>query len=152
VSLRVAVALAAALLCAGCSTADANPTPDNPDFTCSFTHPSQSWNSLRKLPAPLRAYVRDKVGPIADRGKFFNAGDVIQKPAPFNRFIRAGKIGERWFLWYEHGGFAYWRQILIFGSDPSGRPRVVAEKHGDMQSSLCAQTDALLDSAVKPAP
>jgi hypothetical protein len=152
VSLRLAGALAVALLSAGCGTADATATPPNPDFTCSFTHPSKSWNALRKLPSPLRAYIRDKVGPMADRGKFFNAGDVVQKPAPFNRFIRGGEIGERWFLWYEHGGFAYWRQILIFGSDPSGTPHVVAEKHGDMQSTLCAQTDALLDSSASKGP
>jgi hypothetical protein len=150
--MRLAATVALGLLCAGCTTADATTTPANPDFTCSFTHPSKSWTSLRKLPRPLRAYIRDKIGPMADRGAFFNAGDVVTKPAPFNRFIRAGEIGERWFLWYEHGGFAYWRQILVFSSDPSGTPHVIAERHGDMQSSLCAQTDALLDSASRSSP
>jgi hypothetical protein len=83
---------------------------------------------------------------MADRGEFFNAGDVVERPAPFDRFIRGGEIGEKWFVWYEHGGIAYWKQILIFGSDPSGTLHVIAEAHGTGQVGLCAQTDRLLDT------
>jgi len=120
--------------------------PVNPDFTCTLSHRSTSMDSLKKLPGPIQKALHDRVGEMADRGEFFNAGDVVQHPAPFDRFIRGGEIGERWYVWYEHGGIAYWKQILIFGSDPSGTPRVIGEAHGVGQSGLCAQTDYLLDS------
>jgi len=148
VTLRGAAAVTAALLCAGCSTADATPTEVNPDFTCSFTHPSRSVNSLKKLPRVVRNHVKTKVGDIADRGQFFNAGDVVVRPAPFNRFIRGGTLGGGYFLWYEHGGFAYWKQIVLFDR----RGTVIAEAHGGSQTGMCAQTDALLDSGVAKAP
>ncbi|HEX2593936.1 MAG TPA: hypothetical protein VHL34_20720 [Rhizomicrobium sp.] len=140
--MRTSAALAIGLLLPGCNTADATPPKDaNPDFTCTLAHPSKSVNTLRKLPSPVKVYVKAKVGTIADRGQFFNAGDVVTKPAPFNRFIRGGGIGDGYFLWYEHGGFAYWKQIVPL--DRSGV--VIAEAHGH---DLCADTDALLD---KPA-
>ncbi len=145
---RLAAAAIVVLTCAGCSTADATSTPANPDFTCTFSHPSRSVNSLKKLPAVVRSYVHDKVAPIADRGQFFNAGDVVSRPAPFNRFIRGGTLGNAYFLWYEHGGFAYWRQIVLL--DRKGV--VIAEAHGSGQDGMCARTDALLDSGRKPAP
>jgi len=148
---RAVVLSVATLLFAGCSTADATPRASNPDFTCSFSHPSKSVNSLKRLPSPLRKYIKAKIGPMADRGQFFNAGDVVQRPAPFNRFIRGGTIGERWFLWYEHGGFAYWKDIVLFGSDPSGTPHVIAEAHAS-GGDLCAQTDGLLDNPSKTPP
>jgi hypothetical protein len=142
---RVAVLALTALLTAGCSTADATPSdPANPDFTCTLSHPSKSVNSLRRLPAPVRAFVKAHVGAIADRGQFFNSGDVITKPAPFNRFIRGGSIGDKYFLWYEHGGFAYWKQIALLDKTSA----LVAEAHGG--HDLCADTDALFDKAAKP--
>jgi len=137
--LRAAALTCAALLAAGCSTADATTDASNPDFTCALSHPSKSVSSLKRLPAPVRTYVKAKVGAIADRGAFFNAGDVVTRPAPFNRFIRGGSIGDAYFLWYEHGGFAYWKQIVLL--DRNGA--VLAEAHG--AADLCGQTDALLD-------
>jgi hypothetical protein len=145
---RAGIALAAALVLAGCSTADATTTPADPDFTCSFTHPSRSVASLKRLPGTVKSYIRTTVREIADRGAFFNAGDVVTRPAPFNRFIRGGTLGSGTFLWYEHGGFAYWKQIVLF--DRKGK--VIAEAHGGGQAGMCAQSDALLDSTRKPAP
>jgi hypothetical protein len=144
---RVAALALTALLTAGCSTADATPG-DNPDFTCTLTHPSKSVNSLRRLPGPVKAYVKAHVGAIADRGQFFNSGDVVTRPAPFNRFIRGGSIGDKYFLWYEHGGFAYWKQIVLL--DRQGA--VAAEMHGGGAGGMCAQTDALLLGMEKPPP
>jgi len=130
-----------------CGCAGAKPEPPNPDFSCTFTHPSKSVDSLKKLPGPIQKALHDRVGEMADRGEFFNAGDVVQRPAPFDRFIRGGEIGEKWFVWYEHGGIAYWKQIVIFGSDPSGAPHVIGEAHGTGQDGLCVQTDRLLDQS-----
>lgn len=150
---RAATLALTATLFAGCTTADATPPSDNPDFSCTLRHPSKSVASLKKLPAPVRAYIKDKVGEIADRREFFNAGDAVTRPGPFNRFIRGGTISdsngtEHWFLWYEHGGFAYWRQIEIFKRDTvTGAAHLNAEQHGGRD--LCADTDALLDKAAK---
>jgi hypothetical protein len=144
---RTAALVFAGLLAAGCTTADAKATQDNPDFTCSLTHASSSVNSLQGLPAPVRAYIKDKVGPMADRGAFFNAGDVVLKPGPFDRFIRGGRADGHWFVWYEHGGFAYWKQIVIFRVDANGKAWPLAEAHGGRD--LCSDTDALLDRTAK---
>ena len=128
----------------GCTAA--TPTePANPDFTCSFSHRATSLDSLKKLPRAIQTALHDRVGEMADRGEFFNAGDVVTRPAPFDRFIRGGEIGERWYVWHEHGGIGYWKQILLFGSDPSGAAHVIAEAHGTGSESLCVQTDRLLD-------
>ena len=92
------------MLCAGARATAANP---DPDISCKFRHASKSVASLAKMPGPIRAFVSAKIGPMADRGQFFNATDVVERPAPFDRFIRGGTIGQHWFLWYEHGGIAY---------------------------------------------
>ena len=133
-----------------CGCAGAKPVePPNPDFNCTFTHPSKSVDSLKELPGPIQKALHDRVGDMANRGEFFNSGDVVEGPAPFDRFIRGGEIGERWFVWYEHGGIAYWKQILIFGSDPSGTPRVIAQAQGGGAGGLCAQTDQLLSGLAR---
>ena len=137
-------ALLLALGLSSCTSAKPVESP-NPDFTCTLSHRSTSVATLKALPGPLQKSLHNLVGEMADRGEFFNNGDVVTKPAPFDRFIRGGEIGEKWYVWYEHGGIAYWKQILIFGSDPSGTPRVVAQAHATSSESLCAQTDRLLD-------
>ena len=48
---------------------------------------------------------------------------------------------------YEHGGIAYWKQIVLFGSDPSGTPHVVAQARAT--GDLCSQTDRLLDGQTR---
>lgn len=144
---RIIALTLAAVLAAGCTTADAKVPADNRDFTCRLEHASRSVHSLRQLPAPIRIYIKDKIGPMADRGAFFNAGDVVIRPGPFDRFIRGGQADGHWFLWYEHGGFAYWKQIVIFRITADGKARANAESRGG--GDLCAATDALLDKADK---
>jgi hypothetical protein len=136
---RAAAGLLAAALAFG--SAAANPSA-NPDFTCTLRHKTHDVESLKQLPASIRTLLRGQIGVMADRGEPFNATDVISQPAPANRFIRGGQVGARWFVWYEHGGIAYWKQILIFGSDPSGTPHVIARAIG--RGDLCRQTDGLV--------
>jgi hypothetical protein len=137
------IALAASLALSGAAYAA---EPD-PDFTCSLRHPAKSADSLTRLPQPVRFYIqnsRPKIGAMADRGAFYNATDVIVKPGPSNRFIRGGTIGDKYFLWYEHGGIAYWKTIVILTADAAGAPAVVAEQNGGFPDGLCAATDALV--------
>jgi hypothetical protein len=139
-----AAALVAIVLMSGACVAKPADVSLDAAFTCRLAHPSTSVASLAKMPAPIRKFIAEHIGPMADRGEFFNATDDIIKPGPANRFIRGGEIGERWFLWYEHGGIAYYRNVVLFGSDPSGTPRVIAEEQGLWSDNLCALTDALL--------
>jgi hypothetical protein len=148
---RIALAvLAATALISGASAASAaNPADKSLEaqFTCRLAHPSKSVASLAKMPTPIRAYIDEHIGPMADRGQFFNSTDVVMTPGPANRFIRGGEIGERWYLWYEHGGIAYFRNVVLFGSDPSGTPHVIAQEQGLWSDNLCALTDALFSHA-----
>jgi hypothetical protein len=92
------------------------------------------------LPAPFRAQVDHNLSPMADRGGAFNATDVFTKDAQSRRFIRAGETDGRRFVWYEQGGIAYWKQIVLF--ERSGRS--LASRAG-WNGDLCQETDRLLD-------
>ena len=142
---RTALAASFLIGASGCASTRP-PAPPDPDFSCVLTHPSTSVGSLKQLPTPIRKALNDLVGEMADRGEFFNNGDVVTKPAPFARFIRGGQIGENWYVWHERGGIAYWLQITLFGSDPSGTAHVTAMAHIAQAGQLCTETDRLLDN------
>ena len=147
--MRVAAAVLAAMALASGAARAANPADATLEeaFACHLAHSSKSVASLEKMPEPIRTYISQHIGPMADRGEPFNATDVVMTPRPANRFIRGGEIGERWFLWYEHGGIAYYRNVILFGSDPSGTPHVIATEQGLWTDNLCALTDALFRQA-----
>ena len=131
------------LVLTACASAK-DAAPADPNLTCTLRHGGTRVESLKGLPPAIRSALFKLAGEMADRGEFFNAGDVVEKPAPFNRFIRGGAIGGYWFVWYEHGGIAYWHQISIFALDPNGRVHVVANQTAT-QRDLCAVTDGLLE-------
>jgi len=139
-----AVALVLTAGCAGAKPARPSPQPAPAGSDCALTHTSRDVLSLKKLPASIRAALIKTAGGMADRGAFFNATDVVVKPAPFSRFIRAGHTQGTWYVWYEHGGFAYWRQVVLFMIDPAGHVHTKANQTAHGQD-LCAMTDALLD-------
>jgi hypothetical protein len=146
---RAAAGIALALLLCGCASAkparpEPSPQPVPAGADCVLKHASHDVLSLKKLPANIRDALTKLAGGMADRGQFFNATDVVVKPAPFNRFIRGGETQGKWYVWYEHGGIAYWRQIVLFAIDPSGTVHV--EKNITARGAdLCEATDALLD-------
>lgn len=144
--------LAAGLCACQSSSAPADenaPAVDDKDISCTFTHPEIDAASLKQLPKPVRDYIKSTIGEIADRGEFFNVGDAISRPAPFDRFIRGGTLttsaGDRYFYWNEHGGIAYWKQIVVLSKSADGKAVLFAQKHAEFGSDLCAQTDALVD-------
>ena len=116
----------------------------NPAFTCKLRHKTTNIDSLRRYPPNIRSYLKKQFEPMADRGQPFNDTDVVTHPAPFARFIRGGKAGSYWFLWYEHGGIAYWKKIEIFEVGRHGSVGAVANAMAN-SGSLCAATDHLLD-------
>jgi hypothetical protein len=137
-------ALAALLALSGC--ASAGTAPADPNLNCRLHQPVSYVDSLRRLPPVIQDALKRTVGAMADRGEFFNAGDVVTKPGPFNRFIRGGTVRGFWFVWYEHGGFAYWHQVVIFAPDPTDKTRIVLlTNQPAKQGDLCAETDRLLE-------
>jgi hypothetical protein len=104
------------------------------------------YDTLKTLPAPFRAQVDHNISGMADRGGAFNATDVIMRPGFARRFIRAGETNGRRFIWYEQGGIAYWKQIVLF--ERSGKK---IESRAGWNNDLCHETDKLLDGA-KPVP
>jgi hypothetical protein len=141
-------ALVALLLlgAAGCASATPPPAPPppNPNLTCTLQHRGSRVDSLKALPAPVRAALKQLTGAMADRGEFFNAGDFVTKPGPFKRFIRGGFGGGHWFVWYEQGGIAYWHQVVVFGGDLKAPPLFNGRS---TMADLCAMTDSVLDGA-----
>ena len=136
---------ALAFLLLACGTAVASEQPSSPNFTCKLSHPATMYDSLKLLPPVLATALHDKIGPMADRGEFFNATDVIIKPGPGRRFIRAGKSGGTWFAWYEQGGIAYYQSVVLFTGDGRRSLEVAREYQGSWNDNLCAETDRLLD-------
>lgn len=147
----VVLVLAAGLCACRSSSAPADekaPPVNDKDISCSFSHPEVDAASLKQLPRPVREYIKSTIGEMADRGEFFNVGDAISRPAPFDRFIRGGTLkstaGEKWFFWFEHGGIAYWKQIVVLSKNDSDSAELYSQKHAEFGSDLCAQTDAIL--------
>ena len=137
-----------ALLLCGCASAkptrpEPRPQPAPADADCVLKHGSHDTLSLKQLPANIRDALTKLAGAMADRGEFFNATDFVVKPAPFKRFIRAGEAEGKWYVWYEHGGIAYWRQIVIFAIDSAGVVHIQSDVHA-RNVSLCETTDLLL--------
>lgn len=121
------------------------------DLACEFRHPVVEIESVDSFPNPVRAFLRAKLGEMAKRGAYFNATDVITQPAPSRRFIRAGRSGDIWFLWYEHGGIAYNRNIVLLAwrrADAAPRLVTIASYAGNP----CSQTDAFLDGRLPAQP
>jgi hypothetical protein len=139
---RAALAVALLLGASACASAKPPAAPPDPNWTCHLRHEATYVRSLKNLPPEIQASLKAAAGAMADRGEFFNAGDAISRPGPFNRFIRGGRSGSRWFVWYEHGGFAYWHQIVIFDMELVNHLVVNTQARAP---DLCAETDRLLD-------
>ena len=140
------VALAFALL-AGCA---AGVGQNSSDLDCKFRHRVREVGSFQKMPAAIQDYLKPKfnfddphTGGIAPKGGKWNATDVVLEDAPFRRFIRAGHDGGKWFLWWERGGIAYWREQAVFALE-GGKVTVIA--HAMLPATNpCEATDAILD-------
>jgi len=139
---RAALLLGTLLFASG---ALASEQPDSQDFTCKLGHAAAMIDSLKALPPAVAKALHAKVGDMAERGGAFNATDVIIDPnTPGRRFIRAGHAGSKWFVWYEQGGIAYFKAILVFETDSKGALFATSEHQGNWNDNLCADTDKIL--------
>jgi hypothetical protein len=134
--------LAAAMLLCGVAQAAA----DGRDFACTLPPGSHGATSLKMLPAAIRG----ALGATADRGAFFQRTDIVRRPGPFKRFIRGGRSGATWFVWYEQGGRTYGKHVALFRTDAAGVWHIADDRRIDATADLCAETGRLLDG-VKPA-
>jgi hypothetical protein len=143
---RASVLALASLLLSACA-ADADSSDPS---ACKFTPRVSEVGSFGALPMPIRDYLKPKfnfddphTGGIAPKGGKWNATDVVTRDAPFRRFMRAGYAGDKWFLWWERGGIAYWRQFAVFALQGGN---VIVMAHGSLPSETpCAATEAAMD-------
>ena len=133
---------AAALMLAIVSPACADDV--SADLACKLHHAVVETQSFPALPKPVSGAILSKTHEMADRGAAFNATDVIVKPAPAHRFIRAGHAGDTWFVWYEHGGIAYSKNIVVLNA-PAGAPVKFVAHLSYFNENPCTLTDAALD-------
>lgn len=94
----------------------------------------------------LKAFFKEG---FADAGTAFNATDVIRNPSvPQRRFLRAYQHGDKWIVWYEHGGRGYHLHALgmIKWPDQTG-PKIspFGWFGGGNSAALCAASKAFFD-------
>ncbi|HEY1632510.1 MAG TPA: hypothetical protein VGF56_14435 [Rhizomicrobium sp.] len=129
------------------------------DLQCRFRHKVEEVSSLEAMPRAIVKYLhramdesarpgdypRPKMPEMAARGAPFNATDAIDTSLSMRRFIRAGRAGDVWFLWYEHGGFIYRKRIAVFAPGT----RVVARVDYEHENP-CRLTDAIIEGGHRP--
>jgi hypothetical protein len=146
--IRGAIAALAFLLWSG----GAWPDDVTSDLQCRFRHKISEIDRLEAMPAPilgfLRAHLSDGAGTplMAARGEEFDATDTVSESDHHSarRFIRAGQAGNLWFVWYEHGGLAYQKQIIVFAIAKGAKARVVAHRIY-FRENPCLLTDDIID-------
>ena len=134
----------------GCAiaVAVAAPAAAVPNTACTLSTPVQEVTGVTQLPAALK----NTLPPIADIGAPFNSTDAVNDPSlPFRRLIRAGHRGDDWFVWYEHGGLAYFWQAVVARVTAGSKPTVLANA-GTTSDTLCAVTDGAFAGTVPPYP
>ena len=127
---------------------------------CRMRHRVTFLSRLEAMPASIQADFRRRVGHVAGPNEAFNPGDVsyLGDSTPERRFLRGVQSGDYWFIWYEHGGFAFHRHVLAYAlrfngnSYLSGRPhraqpneRVETSLEANMTGDPCVATDSILD-------
>ena len=145
---RAAATIACLLLSAG--GAIASEEPGSADFTCKLSHAATMVDSLRALPPAVARALHAKVGDMAERGGAFNPTDVVspEEHAAGRRFIRAAHAGGKWIVWYEQGGIAYFKAIVVFEAEAKGALFASGEYQGNWNANMCADTDKILDGTL----
>jgi hypothetical protein len=109
---------------------------------CKFKHSMRLIAALGDLPPTIR----NAVGPIAEKGAFFNAIDVYQPGVPNRRFMSAGASGDRYFVWYQQGGIFLMSQIAVYQLPSGGGAAELVALGNASGGDLCQTIDDLLDA------
>lgn len=129
----------------------AEPIPPTPseDLQCKFLHPVAEAKTFLDLPTSVKvtfwheldAHYGEATEAIAHRGAMFDLTGS-RPDLPGRRFIRAGQVDNKWFIWFEQGGASYRKIVLVF-AETAGQAKVIA--HLDyVRENPCALTDDLL--------
>jgi hypothetical protein len=127
----------------------------SPTVACRLGAGVTLYSSLDRLPEPFTAYLSSKLaepaglpaelGGLAPRDGYFNATDIVIPALPIRRFIGGGRAGNRWFLWYEHGGFAIHAHLVVVDLPPGAiAPLPRANMTAWPPPRLCALTAGVL--------
>jgi len=116
--------LIAALMAAACAS---EPTMSSVEWQGRVL---REVRSLGELPAPVRLGLgvgEPGLNGVADRGKPFNATDVVDDESlPMRRFLVAGYDGDAWLVAIEHGGRGYHVEVSLFiAQQPRARQKWV---------------------------
>jgi len=157
------VAIAAMLAAIFSDAALAAPPSPIADLQCKFRHPIEEVSAITEVPNQIQQTMLARMDPaaredakfewhtlMAPRDGAFNSTDVITPGYPGRRFIRAGHDGTEWFVWYEQGGIAYTKNIVLFHIRLGHANPIVRAFVSYRQEDPCALTDDLLD--FKPVP
>jgi hypothetical protein len=102
-------------------------------------HTLHEARSLADLPAVIRSRLgagRPGLSGVADRGRPFNATDVVRDELPMRRFLAAGRDGDTWLVALERGGRGYRVEVFLFSEREAapkekwtllGNPKTLAE-------------------------
>ena len=66
--------------------------------------------------------------------------------------IRAGHRGDVWFVWYEHGGIAYFWQAVVARVTSGGDDVTTLANAGTISDTLCTLTDGVYAGRCRPTP
>lgn len=141
---RAALLLAAplALLCGGAAPPPAQ-SPD--DTSCKFRKPVEEFDAYAKLPARVREFVEHQMGAMAEKNAPYNRTMAQGVNVPSRRFLRAGRQGSRWFIWFKQGGIAMTTHIYVFDwPKPMAKLREVGRRLYFAGQDPCALTEELL--------
>jgi hypothetical protein len=148
--------LVALLLCSH----EAKAAPPSPAIERCEALGAETVTALRDLPPSLIAELDRQFGgggggkyvALADRDQDWQPTDVIMDATlPTRRFIQAGHVGSRWYVWYEQGGIAHSFHVALFDVKPSDPPVVLGLDFAG-PAGLCATTRKIWNLAPGPLP
>ena len=73
--------------------------------------------TIEEIPQPIRTTLFSLIkydARLANPTERFNPTDYVDSRFPRRRLIAAGGTASSWFVYYEHGGRAYTRRVVVF--------------------------------------
>jgi hypothetical protein len=116
--------------------------------SCEHVQDATIVQSLRDLPSALRRDILTRRPLLADRGQAFSAGCISGPGESYQRFIVAARIGSRWVVAYEEGGFGHSAFIMAF-DHTADRYEIVSLRSSNVQE-YCAEMNARLRNEPVP--
>ena len=151
---RIAATLATLLASA---TAAFGAAPDA-DLHCSFRHTVSEVDTIAQVPRPIQTLMLAHMDPaaredatllwhlvMAPRGAAFDTTGAAAQGTPSRRFLRAGQVGNEWFVWYERGGTVPTKNIALFHLRLGRAVPIVRALVPYTDADPCQITDDLLD-------